>query len=65
MREGLARPHAPVNDVQKQRREWDPGELIPVEEREAEEGGRGAGVERGEAEAEVGQGEEQEPEAGF
>ena len=38
---------------EKQRREHDPGELVPVEEGEAEDGGLGARVERREAKAKV------------
>lgn len=44
-----------VDEAHQERGEDDPGELVPVEEREAEERGGGAGVERGEEKAEVGQ----------
>jgi hypothetical protein len=50
-----------VGDPDEAGRDEDPSELVPVEEGESAEGGRGAGVERGEAEAEVGQDEEPAP----
>ena len=50
-----------VDDGHDDGGEDDPGELVPVKEGEAEERGRGAGVERGEEQAGVGQEEGEEP----
>lgn len=48
-----------VVDAEEERRQDDPKELVPVEEREAENDGRVPGVELGKAEGEVGQHQEQ------
>ena len=48
-----------VVDAEEERRQDDPEELVPVEEREAENDGRVPGVELGKAEGEVGQHQEQ------
>ena len=52
---------AEVDDAHDCRREDYPRELVPVKKGEAEEGGGGASVQCGEAEAEVGQDEEKRP----
>ena len=57
MRRGLVDVF-PVTDPDEKRSEQDPSELIPVEKRKTEKSGRGAGIQRGEAEAEIGQDEE-------
>ncbi len=50
-----------VDEAHEDGRENDPGELVPVKEGEAEEGGGGAGVPRGDAKAYVGEEQEELP----
>lgn len=52
---GLARLELAVDEIEQKRRQQNPRELVPVEERKAEERGRSAGIELRKAESEVGE----------
>jgi len=51
---GLAGLELAVDDVKQDRSQRDPGKLVPVKKGEAEERRRGARIQAGEAQAEVG-----------
>jgi hypothetical protein len=60
MRGGSVGFELAVDEEQEERGQDDPGKLVPVEEWDAEKGRGGSGVEGGEAEASVGESEEQD-----